>query len=373
MSRWRWRGSVAMLAICVGFVIYPLIESNGDVINSDWPAFATGARIIVSNPGHLYDLSVQRGVERDVTGGRVLVSLGIKGILPFLAPAWAGLVAVPFELLGTDLGGRLWIIFGLACLAAGLLLAVRPRAPSAILPAFASVPTALLLLNAQLDGLVALGVGAAVALWSRPYLAGLALGLTLMKPHLVVTLGIALILARRWRVLAGWAAAGTILWASAAVLNPRWVLEWLGAVGTTVQPGGREVDLAHVGVFLPAGLRTPAEILVSAAGTIAVLLLARRRREDFQAVATVLVAGSVVAALHALPTDLVMVAVALAIWGRAQWYDWLLLSVGAAVCALSPDPVPVLVGLLVIGWVCLRAAGLVVGPRGSARQDAASA
>jgi len=373
MSRWRWRGSVAMLAICVGFVIYPLIESSGDVINSDWPAFATGARLILDDPGHLYDLSVQRGVESDVTGGRVLVSLGIKGILPFLAPAWAGLVAVPFELLGTDLGGRLWILFGLACLAAGLLLAVRPRAPSAILPAFASVPTALFLLNAQLDGLVALGVGAAIALWSRPYLAGLALGLTLMKPHLVVTLGFAFILARLWKVLAGWAAAGAILWASTAVLNPRWVLQWLGAVGTTVQPGGREVDLAHVGVFLPAGLRTPAEILISAAAMIAVLLLARLRRDDFQAASAVLVAGSVVAALHALPTDLVMVAVALAIWGRAQWFDWLLLSVGAAVCALSPDPVPVIVGLLVIGWVCLRAAGVaVVGPRGSARQDAAS-
>jgi hypothetical protein len=363
VSRWRWRGSVALLAVCVGFVIYPLIESSGDVINSDWPAFATGARIIVDNPGHLYDLNVQRRVESDVTGGRVLVSLGIKGILPFLAPAWAGLVAVPFEQLGTDLGGRLWILCGLACLAAGLLLAVRPRPPSAILPAFASVPTALFLLNAQLDGLVALGVGAAIALWSRPYLAGLALGLTLMKPHLVVTLGFAFILARLWKVLAGWAAAGALLWASTAIFNPRWVLDWLGAVGTTVQPGGREVDLAHLGVFLPTGLRTPAEALISLAATIAVLLLARRRRDDFQAAAAVLVAGSVLAALHALPTDLVMVALALAIWGQARWYDWLLLSTGAAVCALSPDPVPVIVGLVVIGWVCVRAAELVTWSR----------
>lgn len=359
MNRWRWRGAVAMLAVCVGFVIYPVIESSGSVVNSDWPAFATGARLIVDDPGHLYDLSVQRRVESEVTGGRVLVSLGIEGILPFLAPAWAGLVAVPFELLGTDLGGRLWILFGLACLAAGLLLAVRPRPPSAVLPAFASVPTALFLLNAQLDGLVALGVGAAVALWSRPYLAGLALGLTLMKPHLVVALGFALILGRLWKVLAGWAAAGAILWASTAVLNPRWVLQWLGALGTTVQPGGREVDLAHLGVLLPVALRTPVEVLVSAAAMVAVLLLAARRRDDFQAAAAILVAGSVLAALHALPTDLVMVAVALAIWGRTEWYDWLLLSVGAAVCALSPDPVPVAVGLLVIGWVCLRAGGLV--------------
>jgi hypothetical protein len=205
---------------------------------------------------------------------------------------------------------------------------------------------------------VALGVGAAIALWTRPYLAGFALGLTLMKPHLVVTLGFAFIVARLWKVLAGWAAAGAVLWASTAILNPRWVIEWLGAVGTTVQPGGREVDLAHVGVFLPAGIRTAAEILISLAAMVAVLWLARRRRDDFQAAAAVLIAGSVVAALHALPTDLVMVAVALAIWGQARWYDWVLLSAGAAVCALSPDPVPVMVGLVVIGWVCLRAGGL---------------
>jgi len=44
-----------MLAVAVGFVIYPLIEGGNDVINSDWPAFATGARILVSDPGHLYD------------------------------------------------------------------------------------------------------------------------------------------------------------------------------------------------------------------------------------------------------------------------------------------------------------------------------
>jgi len=42
-----------MLAVAVGFVIYPLIEGGNDVINSDWPAFATGARILVSDPGHL--------------------------------------------------------------------------------------------------------------------------------------------------------------------------------------------------------------------------------------------------------------------------------------------------------------------------------
>src|SRR4051812_34521356 len=227
MSRWRWRGSVALLAVCLAFFIYPLLP-NDDVINSDWPAFATGARLIVSDPGHLYDLSVQKTVERDVTGGRVLVTLGIEGILPFLAPAWVALLAVPFDALGTDLGGRVWVVFGLLCLGGGLYLAIRPRPPTLILPAFAAVPTALLLLNAQLDGIVVLGIGAAMALWRRPYLGGLALGLTLVKPQLVLPLAAALVLQRQWKALAGWTVAGVVLLAPTLVLNPHWIQDWLG-------------------------------------------------------------------------------------------------------------------------------------------------
>src|SRR4029077_19221634 len=119
LSRWRWRGNIALLGVALAFFIYPLLP-NDDVINSDWPAFATGARLIVADPGHLYDFDAQRRVELGVTGGRTLVPLGIHGILPFLAPAWVALIAVPFDLLGADLGGRLWILFGLICLIAGL-------------------------------------------------------------------------------------------------------------------------------------------------------------------------------------------------------------------------------------------------------------
>jgi hypothetical protein len=349
---------VALVAVVLGFVIYPLIEGRNDVINSDWPAFATGGRLIVEDPRHLYDFETQRRVQLEVTGGRTLVTLGINGILPFLAPAWVALFVVPFELLGTDLGGRLWILFGLACLALGLYLATRPRPPTALLPAFASVPTALLLLNAQLDGLVALGVGAAVAFWSRPFIAGLCLGLTLVKPQLVLPVGGALLLARQWRVLVGWELAGLVLFGAAEALSRGWLFEWLPALGSTVRPGSREVDLAHLGTLLPAPYQGWAVVVLSLLALAAVLALARRCRSDFRAAAAVLVAGGVLVAPHALPTDLVLVAVALVIWGKADWRDWVLLSVGAAIAAVVPAPWPAAVGVLVVGWLCLRAAGI---------------
>src|SRR2546421_8453892 len=143
MTRWRWRGNIALLGVALAFVLYPILP-NEDVINSDWPAFATGALMIVDDPGQLYDLHAQSRFQDHVTGGRRLVTLGIGGILPFLAPAWVALLAVPFEAFGTDVGGRLWILFGLACLAAGLFFATRPRPPTAILPRFAAGPAPLL-------------------------------------------------------------------------------------------------------------------------------------------------------------------------------------------------------------------------------------
>src|SRR5438309_12002113 len=267
MTRWRWRGHIALLGVALAFVLYPILP-NEDVINSDWPAFATGALMIVDDPGQLYDLHAQSRFQDHVTGGRHLVTLGIGGILPFLAPAWVALLAVPFASLGTDLGGRLWILFGLLCLGAGLYLATRPKvgtspsvgrwraAPEGLLPAFAGIPTALLLLNAQLDGVVVLGVGGAIALWSRPYLAGLTLGLTLMKPQLVLPLGVTLVLARRWTVIAGWATAGAALLASTLLLDPHWVFDWLGQIRSTVQTGAREVNLAHFAIYLPPALQT---------------------------------------------------------------------------------------------------------------------
>jgi hypothetical protein len=217
----------------------------------------------------------------------------------------------------------------------------------------------LLLLNAQLDGLVALGIGAALWVWSRPYVAGLSLGLTLVKPQLVLPIGAALLATRSWRVLAGWATAGVALWAAAALLDPRWVLKWLPALNGPVGPGSREVDFAHFGTALPAAVQSYAVAVLSLVALVAVLALAWRRRSDFRPAAAVLVAGGVLAAPHALPTDLVVVAVALAIWGEAEWYDWLLLSAGAAIAAVTPAPVPAVAGVLTIGWVLLRAGRVI--------------
>src|SRR2546429_9576917 len=70
------------------------------------------------------------------------------------------------------------------------------------------------------------------------------------------------------------------------------------------------------------------------------LVLAARRHRDFNAAAAILAIGGVVASPHALPSDLVLVAVGLAIWGEAGWIDWLAFSGVALVPAPAPPPTP---------------------------------
>jgi hypothetical protein len=352
------------MAVVVGFVIYPVVISGDDVVNADWPAFETGARLIAHDPGHLYDLDAQARVQSEVTGGKTLVTLGIKGILPFLAPAWVALVAVPFDALGPQLGGRFWMLFGLAAMALGLYLACRPRAPGAALPALASVPTAIVLINAQIDGVVVLGLGAAISLWSRPWLAGLCLGLTLFKPNLILPVAAALLLARQWRVVAAWTAAGVALTAFPMLFNPNWVFRWLEVAGGTVQRGSREIVLADLGPYMaPSQYQSYVVGALTLMALAVVMVVAARCRTDFRRCAAVLVAGCVFAAPHALPGDLVLVALALAIWDAAQWYDWLALSVGATVAAFAPPIVPTLVGIVLVGWLMLRVSGLIARPQ----------
>src|SRR5207237_6283873 len=98
-SSWTWRGQVALTAVVLAFVLYPISEPGAYVINSDWPAFATGAKVALTDPAHLYDLALQERVQLEVTGGARLITPGIHGILPFLDPAWIAAVPVPSDLL----------------------------------------------------------------------------------------------------------------------------------------------------------------------------------------------------------------------------------------------------------------------------------
>ena len=72
-----------------------------------------------------------------------------------------------------------------------------------------------------------------------------------------------------------------------------------------------------------------------------VLYLAWRvRAQQMRPAIAIIVIGGVLASPHSLPADMVLLALGLVIWGRATWFEWLLLSVGALIAAVVPAPVP---------------------------------
>ena len=355
------RGRVVLLGVAIGIAAFPLIETQQALVNSDWPAFAVGGRLAFSgDPDLLYNRPAQVRVQAAITGG-VRLKAGDQGdLLPFDQPPWVALLNAPFAAMGNDLGARLWILLELAALAVGLSLLVGGGQPGwGALAAFAAVPTALMALNAQVDGLVVLGLGAAFVLWrsDRRVLAGCALGLCLAKPHLVVGLAIVLLVAREWRMLAGWALAAAGLLAAVALRDPRWPVQWLSFLSANARHIGSELSPVGAALHLPIG-QAPA--LAAAIGmlmlvVVCAVLLARTRRDVPNEAVAVVIAGSLLAAPHALESDLVLGAAALALAGGSSWLEWAGLSAVALVIAVTHDsPSSTILGIVLVGALTLR-------------------
>src|SRR2546429_9434558 len=117
--------------------------------------------------------------------------------------------------------------------------------------------------------------------------------------------------------------AGGALHARWLFVNPIGIGQWLAQPRATVARVSREVDLPHLGVLLPDAAQTIAVACLTVVAIAGVVWLASRRRDDFPAAASIVIAGGVLAAPHALPADLALVALALAVWGQARWVDWL--------------------------------------------------
>jgi hypothetical protein len=248
----------------------------------------------------------------------------------------------------------------LAALGAGLFMLAYESGPNwRWVAAMAGTPAAVMLLNMQVDGLVVLGLGAAWLLWRRQrrFLAGLALGLCLVKPHLVVPLAVAILAMRLWPVIAGWAVA-LLLAATLVVLRaPSLLVDWPGFLLSHAGSVGQE--LGPTGLIFPLGLphsiSLALELLLLVAGTALVLTLARARRDQGTTAMAILIAGGVLVAPHLQRSDLTVLAASGAVWAGTRWFDWLALSVlGLGAAVLAESPAGSLVATPLVGAALLR-------------------
>lgn len=334
---------------------YPLWASSHELLNSDWTNFATGAHLLLSNPHQLYDLAAQRRVQAQIIGGGAFSFGGYHGLLPFLGPPWVAMLAAPFTALGDVAGGRVWTLAEVLAYAGGIYLLAPAGRRSITLSAVASAPAAVMVLNAQVDGLVVLGLGLA---WSalegrRETAAGLALGLTLFKPQLVLPLAAAVLLGRRWRILAAWAATAVVLALAAEILDRRMLRSWLGAAG-----GPTGANLGLPGLAPGSGHLWLIGIL-AVAGVVATLFAARGAG-DPEGRAGVLVAGGLAAAPHALGSDFVLLPAAVALGRDGGLVLWLVISALSLVSLFVRAAwLSALVSVVLVAAVIARQLGIV--------------
>jgi len=259
---------------------------------------------------------------------------GETAIFPY--PPTFVLLTEPFARLPMAAAYYVWVAFS----ASAMVLALRTMAAPIVLAAPA-------VFMAAVSGQTSLVIGAAlfasVTLQSRPWTAGVLLGIAAcIKPQAVILAPVVFLAAGQWRVLAGAAAAGLILVCGATIAYGwRIWIDWLQLLPTVVS----STDAAFAGRLLALpGLWKLAAIAVG----VAAAWIAARRDRPLLAM-TIAVAATLLGSLHSLDYDAAIAApFALSAALRGGW-----LAIGyAAALLLPPSPWTVLtVGALAIGDV----------------------
>ena len=319
------RARRTLLAASIALLLGNLIAQAGRGIWNiaaggapDFVGFAAAARLLAHGSRCLYcALPLAQAAAQYVghTGP-------VPAVDPFLNPPPAALVLVPLVALPKLWGFAIFIALSAASLvAAGWLLIRRLSCPPMpTLLALAAIPSGLALVDGQWAPLLTLALVASLCLVRRrPMAAGMLLALLLIKPQTIWLVPLALIAARRWRVLSGLclgAVAGAAL--SVALVGVHETLAWASAV-----EGAGSVWLAgssSVPGFAASIAGTSAGYVAAAAGagtalTAAILLRHQLQAEPELAIAT-FCSLSLCLSPHVGGADLCLLAPSLALAGR---------------------------------------------------------
>jgi hypothetical protein len=160
--------------------------------------WAAGKLTLGGDPAAAYDVVRHRAMEATVTR--------LSGLLPFPYPPPFLALVTPFSLLPYHWGFAAWVLFTGAVYVAGTRRV-------------ADLPVALAHPSVLMNGLIGqnglltcpIFVTGAMLLRRRPFVAGVILGLLVMKPQLALLLPVAVIAGRLWPAVAGAAASSGAL------------------------------------------------------------------------------------------------------------------------------------------------------------------
>jgi hypothetical protein len=205
-------GATAMLVLG----IFGLISLG---LKSDWLAYYAAGRFLLDGRlAQVYDLPILQGWQAQYIG---------KNFTPYLyAPAYA-LPFAPLALLPPWAARLAWLLVGLAAGLFAARLSTRWSGlslPVSLVALLAYPPFVYSLAVGQISPITLLifsGVAALELAGHRDSRTGLLAGLALYKPQQLVPLAVSWLAGRRWRSLAGLAAAGLLVAALSFLLDPR--------------------------------------------------------------------------------------------------------------------------------------------------------
>jgi hypothetical protein len=182
----------------------------------------------------------------------------------------------------------------------------------------------------------------------KPYLSGVVLGLSAIKPQLTLLLPLVLVFSGRWKIAAAWAVTVSVLAAaSVALIGAQGLNDYLGLLKDAQSvANNRYFTLAYVLGSGAVGYVAQAVVVVAAAGAGYL----NRRSSDARIFALGLVATTIGATYWHLQDFTILVLAAWLFWRDSPppWQRWwLLVVVVAGEFAWPLTPLPILLGVTV--------------------------
>jgi hypothetical protein len=230
VDAWLQRGPIrlvclTLLGLCLTLLVVMFLTSDsgrtyfGPQLGADFAGFYNAGRILNlpgPDPDRLYDLPFQNRMYHEL-----LPNLDEDIVNPFVHPPLVAWLFRPLALLPYEMAFAVWLVISAGLYACGVLLVGRSLPGlsrsdrlDALLIALAFEP---FLMECWVGGQFAavafffLAVATHLELAGRPFRSGLALGVLLYKPTMLVLLLPLLAVARRWKTLAGVTVTGVIM------------------------------------------------------------------------------------------------------------------------------------------------------------------
>ncbi len=403
VTTWRWLITLAIAGLTGSFcvMLWMGLLADPQLHGVDFLSFYTAGRLAnTASLSELYDLDRQRAVQHALVDSTFFAN----GLLPFIHPPflapilglcvdgdyrasylrWVGMMAVVAAIAALILA-RVYVQENelVATAPDPSRRARRPVSGEGLLVVVGLLifyPTFISLLKGQNTALILLGMAGWMAALraERPLLAGLALGLTVIKPHLTLALGVPMLIAHPRAAPGLLLSAGGLGALSMLLVGAEGVRDYLAliALSNAGEGFGLNQDAMYnlAGALLRAAptLDPTARNLIKwgafLLGIVAITWLWRRRgaRVEMTSVGAAVVLTLLVAPhLHAHDLSLLALpAVALAAYGRASrhalavWAPLLpaILSAALLSAMLLPEPwsyrgVYLLTGLLLVGLI----------------------